>query len=59
MKRFLAMFDLTVAEQRTIVLVMVAIVAFCAGKTYRDKAAEQTPREEAYAQRSPTPGTRP
>ncbi|CAN5514152.1 hypothetical protein BH18VER1_BH18VER1_03210 [soil metagenome] len=58
MNKFLAMFALTVAEQRTVVVAMLMIVAFCAAKTYRDGAAAPD-WAEISAQPSPSPGIRP
>ncbi len=58
MKRFFAMFELTVAEQRLIIVLLLIFVATVAVRSYRERTNDHRP-VEAVAQPSPSPGTRP
>ncbi|MEP6822271.1 MAG: hypothetical protein ABI946_07985 [Chthoniobacterales bacterium] len=60
MKRWLAIFELTVAEQRVIIALLVLIVAVVALKNRADKRDHQNAvAAETSAQPSPSPGIRP
>lgn len=59
MKRFHALFDLTVAEQRTIVVALLVLAAFFVTKTYREQRSEARTQQSTPAQPSPSPGARP
>ncbi len=60
MKRWLAVFELTLAEQRVIIALLVVIVAVVALKSRADKRDHQnTVAAETPAQPSPSPGIRP
>jgi hypothetical protein len=54
-KSFIAMFELTVPEQRTVVVFLLAFVGIVAAKNYYEKPSAPT----AIVQPSPSPGTRP
>ncbi|MDQ6625417.1 MAG: hypothetical protein M3Y69_04635 [Verrucomicrobiota bacterium] len=56
MKGFLATFELTLAEQRTVVTLLLLFVLLFAAKKYHDGAFTHT---AAIVQPSPSPGTRP
>lgn len=56
MKRWRGVFELTVPEQRVIIIALVLVVAFIALKTYR-AARREAPAVEV--QSSPSPGIRP
>ncbi len=58
MKRFFAMFELTVAEQRLIIVLLLIFVAAVAVKKYRERTNDHR-AVEAFVQPSPSPGTRP
>lgn len=58
MKDFLATFQLTVPEQRTIIALLLAFVGILAAKKYHDSASA-TVAQTAIVQPSPSPGTRP
>jgi hypothetical protein len=53
----LATFELTVAQQRAIIVLLLIFVVAVAVKNYRERMNEQPPA--AIAQPSPSPGTRP
>jgi hypothetical protein len=55
LKSFITMFELTVPEQRTIVVLLLAFVGIVAAKKYHDRSSAPT----AVVQPSPSPGTRP
>ena len=59
MKRFLPVFELTVAQQRTILVVLLALTAFFAIKHHRERTLEERSIESSLVQPSPSPGTRP
>ncbi|MGI8435833.1 MAG: hypothetical protein ACR2NX_02865 [Chthoniobacterales bacterium] len=56
MKRWRGVFELTVPEQRVVIIVLVVVVAFVALKTY-SAARREAPAVEV--QSSPIPGIRP
>ncbi len=56
MKRLLAVFELTVPEQRVVIVLLSILIALAAAKTYR---AEKHARVPATAQPSPSPGILP
>ncbi len=58
MKRFFAMFELTVAEQRLIIVLLLIFAAAVAVKKYRERTNDHR-SGEAFVQPSPSPGTRP
>jgi hypothetical protein len=59
MRRLREVFTLTVAEQRVIVVVFVALVLLITAKTYRDRLGESASLVETRDQPSPSPGIRP
>jgi hypothetical protein len=59
LKRFVTLFELTVQEQRTIVVLLLVIAAILVAKTYREQANEKRQPQSSAAQPSPSPGTRP
>lgn len=62
MKRFLAMFELTVAEQRVVIFLLLALVAFAALMSRRDTGGNEVVNSTTPAasdQPSPSPGTGP
>ncbi len=52
------MFELTVAEQRLIIVLLLIFVAAVAVKKYRERTNDHR-SGEAFVQPSPSPGTRP
>lgn len=58
MKNFLAMFQLTLPEQRTIIALLLAFVGIVAAKKYHDSASARG-AQTATVHPSPSPGTRP
>ena len=61
-KRLLQIAELTVPEQRVVVFVLCALVAFVTLKTYRDAAKHESgsaPPAAVADQPSPSPGIRP
>jgi len=58
MKRLRGVFELTVPEQRIIVVLLLAFVALVAVRQYREHPTHQRSAESLVAP-SPSPGTRP
>ncbi|MFN2475113.1 MAG: hypothetical protein ABR526_02075 [Chthoniobacterales bacterium] len=58
MKSFLAIFQLTVPEQRTAIALLLAFVGIVAAKKYHNSASA-TAAHATVVQPSPSPGTRP
>lgn len=60
MKRWLAVFELTLAEQRVVLALLLIIVAVVAIKSRAEKRdQENAGAVETFAQPSPSPGIRP
>lgn len=59
MKKVFAVFQLTVAQQRAIILLLGALVLFVALKSYRHARLYPPLRPPAFDQPSPSPGIRP
>ena len=59
-KRLLPVFALTVVEQRVVIVLLCALVAVVAVKSYRESALDSKPAEPlATVQPSSSPGIRP
>jgi hypothetical protein len=56
MKRLLAVFELTVPEQRVVILLLSVLIAVAATRSYR---AEKLTRAPVVTQPSPSPGILP
>ncbi len=59
MKKLLDVFELTVAQQRAIIILLGALVLFVALKSYRDARLYPPPALPPLDQPSPSPGIRP
>lgn len=56
MKRLLQVFDLTVGEQRVVILLVAGLVLFAAGKAYFNRPESPPPAANVNNQPSPSPG---
>jgi len=54
MKRLRGVFELTVAEQRVVIVLLFIMLGFAAAKTYRDRTRDAAARSTSY-----NPGIRP
>lgn len=60
MKRLLAVFELTVPEQRALIVLLSLLIAFVAVENRRHRGEDRAiPSKDAPAQLSPSPGIRP
>ncbi len=58
MKRFLAMFELTVAEQRITIILLLIVVGIAVATKYRERSNDHR-AVEPFVEPSPSPGTLP
>lgn len=59
MKRLLQVFELTIGEQRVIVVLLASLVLFAAARAYLNQPKPHSSASDAIDQPSPSPGIRP
>lgn len=59
MKRLFQVFELTVGEQRVIILLLASLMLFAAAKAYLNQPRPHSIQSDGQDQPSPSPGIRP